>query len=278
MDFFNKYLKWLLVIFIGGILVTWVWFTIDGFFSTGGMDKSVWLSFWGGFLAFIGTLFLGLVSIWQNDNARGISDRMLKIEETKCFPILDVEFDKKEVFSIPKERKDKLLKENYSKNGICYIGDSLVEYSTNAKQPYNFLLPKGEYLQKLVVSENCNVLRFSFKIVNKGESTIKSIILHGASISYIYNAYGQRNVGSHNKRTMILPTKGFNIYISAIIKSDEPEPCYSEDYAFIDMTFVIKALNDKCYLYTMKLHLCNNALIDCSSNCDEALERDRFGL
>lgn len=279
MKFFKKYSILLLVIFFGGLLATWVWFAIDGIFSTGGMDKGVWLSFWGGFLAFFGTVFLGLVSIWQNENAYNISERMLKVEETKHVPVLDVEVVDKEILSpISKEQKEKLLAESVLKYGSCCIGESILEYSASGTQSYNFLFPRGEALEN-IKSKSCDVLRFSFKLINKGEATIKAIILHSAFISLdSYSAFGHRRGISNNKRTMIIPDRAFSIFISALIH-DKNEECYSDNYRiFVDMAFVVKTLNDKYYLYTMQLHICNNVVVNSTYNCNEALERDTFGL
>jgi|GEM_PF-2042492 len=105
----------------------WLWFRTDGNIPTGdGLYKSDWLNFFGGFLTFIGTVFLGAVAIWQNkqandsskevnkaadkanelsnkliilteqanetaDKANEISRRLLYIEETRDMPIVDIE-------------------------------------------------------------------------------------------------------------------------------------------------------------------------------------------
>ncbi len=87
-EFFKKYGVPLAIVFVGGILISYFWFATNGFIPAGNIGKANWLSFWGSFLAFFGTVFLGLVSIWQNDNAKqatekanAISEQMLKYEE-----------------------------------------------------------------------------------------------------------------------------------------------------------------------------------------------------
>jgi len=51
-----------------------------------------WLSFYGSFLAFIGTAVLGYVAISQTEKANNISGRLLVIEETKHMPIVDIAY------------------------------------------------------------------------------------------------------------------------------------------------------------------------------------------
>jgi len=80
-DFLKKY-KWLLSgLFVVPLLVSYFWFVIDGFIPVGDIGKSNWLSFWGGYLAFYGAIFLGLVAVWQNEQAGIVNKRLLDIEE-----------------------------------------------------------------------------------------------------------------------------------------------------------------------------------------------------
>lgn len=59
------------IFLLGGLalfVVTWLFFLGVGVIGVGvGLDKSDWLSFWGAFLSFIGTVFLGFVAIKQNE-------------------------------------------------------------------------------------------------------------------------------------------------------------------------------------------------------------------
>ena len=60
----------------------WCWFITDGHISTGsGLTKADWLSFLGGFLAFVGTVFLGVVAFWQNKEANKETQRANEINE-----------------------------------------------------------------------------------------------------------------------------------------------------------------------------------------------------
>ena len=66
----------------------WGWFQIDGNISNGnGLQKNDWLGFFGNFLAFIGTVILGAVAVWQNkkanetaEQANDLSKKLLAIE------------------------------------------------------------------------------------------------------------------------------------------------------------------------------------------------------
>jgi hypothetical protein len=90
-NFFNEY-KWrLIIVFAVPLGVSYIWFIYDGFIPIGNLDKSNWLSFWGSFLAFYGTFFLGIVAIWQNKQAGEQNKRLLDIEYIRhsCNVILE---------------------------------------------------------------------------------------------------------------------------------------------------------------------------------------------
>ena len=57
------------------------------------------LEYYGVILAFLGTIFLGLVAIWQNKKTTGINDRLLELEESNWCPMADFSLFDKE-FSI----------------------------------------------------------------------------------------------------------------------------------------------------------------------------------
>jgi len=72
-------------------IAIWLLFKIDGNIPAGsGLDKSDWLGFLGGFLAFAGTIFLGIVALIQTEEANDASDRLLKIEEAQYMPIISI--------------------------------------------------------------------------------------------------------------------------------------------------------------------------------------------
>lgn len=80
------------------------------------------LSYIAGFEAFIGTVSLGLVSVWQNQRAYNISDRMLKIEEQRVSPYVDINREKSTVKEInDKKLKIKLWLTNYSEYPVHNI-------------------------------------------------------------------------------------------------------------------------------------------------------------
>lgn len=79
--FFEKYGLWLLGILTIPILLTWLWFSVDGFISPGIVEPEHWLNFWGGYLAFFGAIFLGFVAIWQNKKAHEQADDANKINQ-----------------------------------------------------------------------------------------------------------------------------------------------------------------------------------------------------
>jgi hypothetical protein len=81
--FFEEYKWWLIIVFVTPLVVSYAWFTCDGFIPIGDINKSYWLTFWGGFLAFYGTFFLGLVTIWQNKQFSEQNKQLLNIEVSR---------------------------------------------------------------------------------------------------------------------------------------------------------------------------------------------------
>lgn len=72
--FFKKYGRTILLILPTILIGTYFWFIFEGGFPAGdNLEKSHWLGFWAGFLSFAGTVFLGAVSLWQNDKANEIN-------------------------------------------------------------------------------------------------------------------------------------------------------------------------------------------------------------
>lgn len=63
----------MIIVFFVVIVVSYLWFAIfPSIFPTGGWD---WLSFLGSALSLFGTVFLGLLAIWQNDKLRELADK-----------------------------------------------------------------------------------------------------------------------------------------------------------------------------------------------------------
>lgn len=61
---------------------TYFWFIIDGCFPTGeNISKGDWLGFWGGYLSFVGATILGVIAVWQNNQAN--KTNLKAIEENR---------------------------------------------------------------------------------------------------------------------------------------------------------------------------------------------------
>jgi hypothetical protein len=82
-NFFKKYMLWLIFVFIVPLGVSYWVFTCDGIILTSAISKDMLLSFWGGYLAFYGTFFLGMIAIWQNEQAVEQNKRLLRIEDSR---------------------------------------------------------------------------------------------------------------------------------------------------------------------------------------------------
>lgn len=52
------------------------------------------LTFYTSFLTFCGTILLGIIAVWQNNNATKISNRLLDIEIEKICPVIEIEKNK----------------------------------------------------------------------------------------------------------------------------------------------------------------------------------------
>lgn len=87
--------------------------------------------FWYGYMAYFGTVSLAVVSIWQTKKSYDVSNRMLKIEEDRLLPFVEINREKSSV----KEINDKILKvelciTNYSEypiHNIYLLKDKLEE-------------------------------------------------------------------------------------------------------------------------------------------------------
>ena len=79
----NRILLIGILIPVGILIATYFAFAFNGFIPQGLIARSDWLMFWGGFLAFSGTAFLGYVAAWQTKQANDISKRLLAIEEVR---------------------------------------------------------------------------------------------------------------------------------------------------------------------------------------------------
>lgn len=71
-------------------------FLINELYKTNSGYKTLWeakdvLSFYGSFLAFLGTVALGVLALWQNKKANDINKRLLEIEEVRSVPFLHID-------------------------------------------------------------------------------------------------------------------------------------------------------------------------------------------
>jgi len=80
-DFLKRYWKWLIILLVVPLSISYLVFAFNGFVPAGSVGKEIWLSFWGGFLAFYGTMFLGFVALWQNEKANEYADKSNKSAE-----------------------------------------------------------------------------------------------------------------------------------------------------------------------------------------------------
>lgn len=78
--------------------------------------------FWYSYMAYFGTVSLAIISIWQNQKAYDISDRMLKIEKQRTLPYVDIIREKSNITEINDNKlKIKLWLTNYSEYPVHNI-------------------------------------------------------------------------------------------------------------------------------------------------------------
>ena len=151
-------------------------------------DSGDLLAYIAGFEAFIGTVSLGLVTVWQNQRAYNISDRMLKIEEQRVLPYVDINREKSTVKEInDKKLKIKLWLTNYSEYPVHNI------YLSETK------LDTGE-VSKLY---NCNGIedKIYSQLSNLPESQGNGKEKEREDmINKIQNAFPQYKIEKNNKR------------------------------------------------------------------------------
>lgn len=110
--------------------------------------------FWYGYMAYFGTVSLAAVSIWQTQKSYDISNRMLKIEEDRLLPFVEINREKSSV----KEINDKILKvelciTNYSEYPIhnIYLSNDKLVASTLDK------LYKNSEIDNVIYSQLANL-------------------------------------------------------------------------------------------------------------------------
>lgn len=88
------------------------------------------LNFYGSLLSFIGTIVLGVVASHQSWKANRLSERLLKIEEERYLPIVDIQ----EVMQLPSELAD----DTYNNSMQISLNDS--EFYFNKKNDIEFCI------------------------------------------------------------------------------------------------------------------------------------------
>lgn len=89
--------------------------------------------FWYGYMAYFGTVSLALVSIWQTEKSYDISNRMLKIEEDRLLPFIEINREKSSICKINDTTlKVELCITNYSEYPVHNIYLSEDEVAENA--------------------------------------------------------------------------------------------------------------------------------------------------
>jgi|GEM_PF-7131256 len=90
-----KNLRIAFVSVLGLLLVTYFWFICDlPVFQTGRLEIDSWLIFWGSFLAFCGTMFLGTFAYYESKKANKIADEAKEVSknaDVKYNQLIDIE-------------------------------------------------------------------------------------------------------------------------------------------------------------------------------------------
>jgi len=76
-EFMKKYGLWVLGFLAATLILTYIWFAIDGPIPSGVVAPDSWLIFWGDLLAFSGVISLGLVAVHQNEKANKTNKEIL---------------------------------------------------------------------------------------------------------------------------------------------------------------------------------------------------------
>lgn len=177
-EFFKKHIKWLFITFVVPLLLSYFWFALNGVFPSGEIAKASWLSFWGSFLSFYGTFFLGLVAVWQNTNANA------EIKRTNAMSVELLRLTE-QANAINKRLAD-IEDYRHSCNVILYINSK-----DSAGNTSSTVLLHNEPIDRFDISEE----RLYFCIMNHGEAVLKRIeVFYSESsvfASYISLAKGE---------------------------------------------------------------------------------------
>lgn len=217
-------------------ICTYIWFVISGPVPVGeDLEKSDWLTFWGGFLSFTGSIVLGIVAVLQNiqaneTNKRTIDDnrRMREIEfehelkKNEYIRIIDgIREMHHRIFTIIEELNSTLKRENptVEKSYIESVAadikyyrnmeiDSILPPCYDKKYP---ALEDGKKIIKQTLEMCEQALRNSIKKLDAGEETVYNI-----SIAIPQDAFLDLSSYFHNKLNDIQSYRSF-------VKEDLPD-------------------------------------------------------
>ncbi len=157
-------------------LIVWL-FSKSGYIITTGtdLDKSDWLSFLGSYLSCLGTIFLGLIALWQNQRLFSANKRLVELG-TKAQFYSEIE---PAYFEIEKKKLDRpfdmmLMKTLYSQQ--------LVKHEESIENEITGLWHVRFFFKKIrsFALNSYNIESCEIYLDNKNGETQKSIIEHCA--------------------------------------------------------------------------------------------------
>jgi len=95
------------------------------------LDRNIFNNpeFWYGYMAYVGTVSLASVALWQNDRANNINERLLKIEEINSTPFLHIDSTNSDMQNFSEHEIDLLIAfRNESNNVINIVNVSDINY------------------------------------------------------------------------------------------------------------------------------------------------------
>lgn len=162
---------WIWCIFL--LMVVLIFYVIKIYPNFDDVSSGDLLNFYGALLSFIGTIVLGIVASHQSWKANRLSERLLKIEEERYLPIIDIQ----EIMEIPSP-----LPQNAYNNAMnIKLNQSLFYFAENNEVSY------------------CTIPIYVFKLKNICSSHIISV-----EVTKI-----EQNTKFENKKVINAPIDGF---------------------------------------------------------------------
>lgn len=184
----------IIIVFLAFPLLVIICNQVDGNIPLGSnLEKSDWLSFWGDLLSYIGTVFLGLMALYQNhifnqgneksqNRLEKINNDLVFTQKTQVNPVVDFDEDVEGNLFFFKDGQVSMVMKNYGNKDIWECKIKSVSYVFNgaeykSKQSQNRNYIRG--MQQVNIHISCDLISNQSELIEdflkRSENLSKSI-------------------------------------------------------------------------------------------------------